>query len=98
MGASGNESEAARLDQIYPPGYPLQGESDEHREVHERRCGTDGPGARRIGPDRCRGALGGAWLALSIVGLVPLTAGAFGFCLLAPLFHQPMGASGSREA
>jgi len=33
--------------------------------------------------------LGGAWLALSIVGLLP-PAGAFGFCLLAPLFGQPM--------
>ncbi len=41
--------------------------------------------------------LGGAWLALSIVGLVPLTAGVFGFCLLAPLFHQPVGADRSRE-
>ncbi len=35
-------------------------------------------------------ALGGAWLVLSVVGLVPLAAGAFGFCLLGPLFHKPL--------
>jgi hypothetical protein len=35
-------------------------------------------------------ALGDAWLALSVVGLVPLAAGAFGFCLLGPLFHKPL--------
>lgn len=34
--------------------------------------------------------LGGVWLVLSVVGLVPLAAGAFGFCLLAPLFHKPL--------
>jgi hypothetical protein len=34
-------------------------------------------------------ALGGAWLVLSVVGLIPLAAGAFGFCLLGPVFHQP---------
>ncbi|HVN51216.1 MAG TPA: DUF2892 domain-containing protein [Acidimicrobiales bacterium] len=33
--------------------------------------------------------LGGGWLVLSAVGLVPLAAGAFGVCLFAPLFHQP---------
>jgi Inner membrane protein YgaP-like, transmembrane domain len=35
-------------------------------------------------------ALGGAWVVLSVVGLVPLAAGAFGFCLLGPAFHQPL--------
>lgn len=34
-------------------------------------------------------AFGGGWLALSSVGLVPLAAGVFDFCLLAPFFHQP---------
>jgi hypothetical protein len=34
-------------------------------------------------------ALGGAWLTLSVVGLVPIAAGAFGFCPLGPLFHHP---------
>lgn len=34
--------------------------------------------------------LGGGWLVLSVVGLVPLAAGAFGFCLLGPLFHEPL--------
>ncbi len=38
-------------------------------------------------------ALGGAWLVLSVVGLVPLAAGAFGFCLLGPLFHEPLRTS-----
>ncbi len=39
--------------------------------------------------------LGGGWLALSVAGLVPLAAGAFGFCLIAPLLHQPLRAAGS---
>jgi len=43
-------------------------------------------------------ALGGGWVALSIVGLVPLAAGVFGLCLLAPLFHQPLRATGSPES
>jgi len=43
-------------------------------------------------------ALGGGWLALSIVGLVPLAAGAFGFCLIAPLILQPLRAAGSAGA
>ncbi len=33
-------------------------------------------------------ALGGAWLILSLVGLVPLFAGASDRCLLAPLFGE----------
>jgi len=35
---------------------------------------------------------------LSIVGLVPLAAGALGLCLLAPLFHLPLRATGSPGA
>lgn len=34
--------------------------------------------------------LGGPWLVLSVVGLVPIAAGAFGFCLLAPFFHHSL--------
>jgi hypothetical protein len=35
-------------------------------------------------------ALGGGWLTLSIVGLVPFFAGVFNVCLLAPLLGQPL--------
>ena len=35
-------------------------------------------------------ALGGAWWALAIIGVVPLAAGIFDFCLLGPLMHLPM--------
>lgn len=42
--------------------------------------------------------LGGGWLALTLVGLVPLAAGAFGFCLIAPLLHQPLRATRSTGA
>ena len=34
--------------------------------------------------------LGGGWLALAVVGLVPLAAGLAGLCLVAPLFHSSM--------
>lgn len=34
--------------------------------------------------------LGGGWWALAAVGLVPIAAGVFNFCLLAPLFHAPL--------
>jgi hypothetical protein len=34
-------------------------------------------------------ALGGAWSTLSVVGLVPLFAGASNVCLLAPALGQP---------
>ncbi len=42
-------------------------------------------------------AVAGGWWTLAAVGLVPLAAGAFDFCLLAPLFgerlrHVPHGA------
>lgn len=42
--------------------------------------------------------LGGGWLSLSIIGLVPFAAGTFGLCLVAPLLHQPMRGSGSPGA
>jgi hypothetical protein len=34
--------------------------------------------------------LGGGWLALAVLGLLPLAAGVFDFCLLAPLAHLPL--------
>lgn len=45
------------------------------------------------------GALIGAagWL-LAIIGFVPLLAGAFDVCVLAPLFHQPFNGSDLRRA
>ena len=36
---------------------------------------------------------GGGWIALSIVGLVPLIAGLMNVCLLAPLMGQPLRGS-----
>ena len=36
------------------------------------------------------GALGGVWWVLAVIGLVPLAAGVFDFCLLGPLMHRPM--------
>lgn len=33
---------------------------------------------------------GGGWLALSVLGLIPLFAGALNVCLLAPLMSQPL--------
>ncbi|GAC1445536.1 MAG: hypothetical protein NVS3B26_21150 [Mycobacteriales bacterium] len=43
-------------------------------------------------------ALGGGWYALAAVGLLPLAAGAFDFCLLSPLFRLPLSGQGSRRA
>jgi len=37
-------------------------------------------------------ALGGGWVALAVVGIVPLAAGVFDFCLLAPLVRVPFAA------
>jgi len=34
--------------------------------------------------------LGGVWWVLAAVGLVPLAAGLFNFCLIAPLFHASL--------
>jgi hypothetical protein len=39
--------------------------------------------------------MGGGWLAVSIVGLVPLAASALGLCLLSPLFNLPLRVTGS---
>lgn len=41
--------------------------------------------------------LGGAWWLLAAVGLVPLLAGAFDVCLLAPLFHRPLRVVNARQ-
>jgi uncharacterized membrane protein len=35
-------------------------------------------------------ALGGGWLTLSVIGLIPLFAGIANVCLLAPLMGQPL--------
>jgi len=35
-------------------------------------------------------ALGGGWLTLSVIGLIPLFVGALNVCLLAPLVGQPL--------
>lgn len=35
-------------------------------------------------------ALGGGWWALAVLGLVPLLAGTFDVCVLAPLFRLPL--------
>jgi hypothetical protein len=34
--------------------------------------------------------LSGGWLTLSVIGLIPLFAGALNVCLLAPLLSQPL--------
>ena len=34
-------------------------------------------------------SLGGGWPALAAVGVLPVAAGAFDFCVLGPLFHLP---------
>jgi Inner membrane protein YgaP-like, transmembrane domain len=39
-------------------------------------------------------ALGGGWLVLVAVGLVPLVAGSAHTCLVAPLFHAPLRSVG----
>ena len=41
-------------------------------------------------------SLGGGWLVLSLVGVVPLLAGAVDVCLIAPLFGQPLKAEALR--
>lgn len=42
-------------------------------------------------------ALGGAWWALAVVGLLPLFAGVFDFCAFAPLFKAPLSGSKVRS-
>lgn len=34
--------------------------------------------------------LGGGWITLSVIGLIPLAAGASDVCMLAPLLGQPL--------
>jgi Protein of unknown function (DUF2892) len=42
-------------------------------------------------------ALGGSWWALAVVGLVPIAAGVFNVCLLAPLLHAPFSGTAIRR-
>jgi hypothetical protein len=44
------------------------------------------------------GVLGGRWRVLAVVGLVPLAAGVFDFCTLAPLLRRPFSGRRFREA
>lgn len=39
----------------------------------------------------------GGWLALAVVGLVPLAAGVFDLCIFAPLFRMPFVGARIRE-
>ncbi len=43
-------------------------------------------------------ALGGGWYAMAVVGLLPLAAGVFDFCVLSPLFRLPLSGKGTRRA
>jgi hypothetical protein len=43
-------------------------------------------------------AMGGGWLALAVVGMLPLVAGVFDVCVLGPLFRLPFGGRRFREA
>lgn len=42
--------------------------------------------------------LGGAWLALAVVGLLPLAAGVLDVCVLGPLFRLPFAGPRFRQA
>ena len=42
-------------------------------------------------------SLGGWWWVLAVVGLLPLAAGVFDFCTLAPLFRLPLSGRRIRE-
>lgn len=42
-------------------------------------------------------ALGGGWLSLVVVGLLPLAAGLFDVCVLGPLFRLPFAGRRFRE-
>lgn len=44
------------------------------------------------------GLLRGAWLVLAVVGLLPLAAGVFDFCVLGPLFRLPFVGPRFRQA
>lgn len=41
---------------------------------------------------------GGGWLALAVVGLLPLAAGVFDFCVFGPLFSLPFFGPKFRQA
>ncbi|MFR9775085.1 YgaP-like transmembrane domain [Micromonospora sp. MS34] len=43
-------------------------------------------------------SLGGWWWLLALAGLLPLLAGLFDICTLAPLFHLPLSGRRFREA
>ncbi|WP_431947558.1 YgaP-like transmembrane domain [Micromonospora marina] len=43
-------------------------------------------------------SLGGWWWLLALLGLLPLAAGLFNFCTLAPLFGMPLSGRRFREA
>lgn len=42
-------------------------------------------------------SLGGGWWLLALLGLLPLAAGLFDICTLAPLFHLPLSGRRFRE-
>lgn len=43
-------------------------------------------------------AVGGGWIALSVVGLLPLATGALDICLVAPLARMPLAGKAFRKA
>jgi len=96
----GNKAGAVLLSEWYPPGYNEKTKETKMTIVNfmsSRR----GRGVRIVVGLVMLGlglALGGGWLALSIVGLVPLAAGALDVCLIAPLLHQPLRGAGSPKA
>jgi len=88
------------LNSVYPPGYTEFTKETDVAFVNfmSSRIGR----AVRIALGSAMIAIGirlaGGWLALSIIGIVPVAAGAFGVCLIAPLFHRPLRAPGSQGA
>jgi hypothetical protein len=42
-------------------------------------------------------SLGGAWWILAVVGLVPIAAGVFNVCLIAPLLKAPFSGSAAHR-
>ncbi len=43
-------------------------------------------------------ALGGGWIALAVVGILPLLTGALDICLFAPLARMPLAGKAFRKA
>jgi hypothetical protein len=43
-------------------------------------------------------AIGGGWIALSVVGVLPLATGALDVCLFAPLARMPLAGKAFRKA